>query len=53
MDIKIKVRRKTRSIGTHASGCHEYSYNLTIKIKNASGKQVDNIHRAVLQATGK
>ena len=52
MDIKTKVRKKTNPTGTAASGCCEYSYNLTIKIKGASGKQVDNVQKAILRATG-
>lgn len=52
MDIKTKVRRKLNPTGTPASGCCEYSYNLTIKIKDANGKQIDNIWKAVLRAIG-
>lgn len=51
MDIKIKVRRKNHLIPAGTGGS-QYSYNLTIKIKNAGRNQVDNIHKAVLQATG-
>lgn len=51
MNIKMKVRRKTTSTGTPASGNCEYSYNLVIKIKDISSiKQADNIYDAVLQA---